>query len=109
MNPNVSGECGAFAVAALVVSTTRSHMPSRVDLVRACLCVCVSVSVQCPFEGALATVRARRKLWVHVGPLPVIMATIKRYPGKNKNDSEASGIYWQPYKKPRKTGLVLAT
>ena len=35
-------------------------------------------------EGALATVRARCKLWVYLETLPVIIATIKRPPAKNK-------------------------
>ena len=40
-------------------------------------------------EGALATVRAQCKLWVYLGTLPVIITTIKRPPGKNKNHPEA--------------------
>ena len=62
-----------------------------------------------PFEGSLATARARRKLWVYPGPLPVMIATIKRPPGKNRTYPDPSGISWQPQKRPRKTGLVLAT
>ena len=61
-------------------------------------------------EGALAAVRVRCQLWVYLGTLPVIIAPIKRPPGMNQNDPEASGIHRQPLKnKPRKTGLVLAT
>ena len=56
--------------------------------------------LHCPvfIEGSVATVRAAQcKLWVYLGPLLVIIAaiTIKRPPGKNKNDPEAFGKYWQ--------------
>ena len=60
-------------------------------------------------KGALATMRARCKVWVYLGALPVTIATIKRPPRKNKNYPEASGIDWQPKKQTRKTGLVLTT
>ena len=40
----------------------------------------------------------RCKLWVYLGTLPVMIATIKRPPGNNKKHSEASGMYWQPKK-----------
>ena len=53
-------------------------------------------------EGALATLRTRCKLWVFLGTLLMITATIKRPPGKN--DCPKATI-----QKPRKTGLVLAT
>ena len=53
----------------------------------------------------VGAVRARCKHWVYLGPLPVIIATIKRLPGKNKNYPEAFGNYWQP----QKGGGVLAT
>ena len=45
---------------------------------------------------ALARVllRARCGLWIYLGPLPVIIATVKRPSGKSKTDLEASGIYW---------------
>ena len=46
-------------------------------------------------EGAFATRCVQCKLWVCLGTLPVIIATIKRPSGKNH--AEASGIYWQPY------------
>ena len=51
--------------------------------------------------GALATVRARlprcarHKLWGYLGPLPVIIAPIKRPPGRNKDYPQASGVYWE--------------
>ena len=51
-------------------------------------------------EGALATGRARCKLWFSLGPLPVIIATVKRPRGKTKNCPEASGIYCQPKEQP---------
>ena len=41
-------------------------------------------------------VRARCKLWVYLGPLLVMYATINRPPGMNKTYPEASGMYWQP-------------
>ena len=41
--------------------------------------------------GALAKARAQGKLWVYLGTLPVIIATIKRPAGKNNNYSEAFG------------------
>ena len=47
-------------------------------------------------EGALAAVRAQCKLGVYLGPLPVMIATIKRPPGKNQKYPEAFGIYWFP-------------
>ena len=46
-------------------------------------------------EGALAVVRVRCKLLGYLGTLPVIIATLKRPPQKNKNHPQASGIYWQ--------------
>ena len=59
-------------------------------------------------HGARA-VRARCKLGVYLGTLPVMIATIRPL-GTNQNCPEASGIYWQQQKKTtRKTGLVLAT
>ena len=42
-------------------------------------------------SNTLAKVRARCKLWVY----PVMIATINRPPGQNKNYPEAYGIYWQ--------------
>ena len=48
------------------------------------------------FEGARAIVRARCNLWVYLGTLPVIIATIKRPAGKNKSYPEAFRISWQP-------------
>jgi hypothetical protein len=53
--------------------------------------------------------RAQCNLWGYLETLLVIIATIKRPPGKNKNYPEVLGDYSQPQKKPRKTGLVLAT
>ena len=38
----------------------------------------------------------------------MIIATVKRPPGKNKHYPEASGIYGHPFKKSTKTALVLA-
>ena len=47
-------------------------------------------------ESALAMAHARCKLWVYLGTLPVIIATIQRPPRKNKHYPEASGIFWHP-------------
>ena len=52
-------------------------------------------------EGTLAAVRAQCKLWVYLGTLPVTIATIKRPPGKNTSDPEASGMHWQPKQNPQ--------
>ena len=48
----------------------------------------------------MRVVCARCKRWVYPGTLLMIIATIKRPPGKSKNYPEACGIYWQPYNKP---------
>ena len=56
-------------------------------------------------EGALDTAPSRRvrcKFWVYLGTLLVIIATIKRPPGKKENYPEAFGNYWQPYEKLRR-------
>ena len=42
--------------------------------------------------------RAQCKLWVYLGPLPVIIATIKRRPGKNKHYPEGKGVARIPAK-----------
>ena len=50
-------------------------------------------------EGALAAVRAQRRCWVVLGPLPVTNATLKRPSEKNKNDPDALWNYWRSRKK----------
>jgi len=63
----------------------------------------------CPSHCALATLRARCRLWVFLGALLLITATIMRPPGKNKHYPEASRILSTTIKKPRTAGPVLAT
>ena len=46
------------------------------------LCECILRSL---YEGALATVRTRCKLWVYLGTLPVILATTRRHSGQKNN------------------------
>ena len=54
--------------------------------------------------------RARCKLQEHLGPLPVIIAPIKRPQGKTKHCAEVLGKYSQPEKKtPGKAEGALAT
>ena len=50
------------------------------------------------FKGIVLSRRAhgwRCKLRVFLGPLPVVIATLRRPSGPNKHYSEASGIHWQ--------------
>ena len=58
---------------------------------------------------AARAVRARCKLWVYPGALPVIIATIKRPPGKNKTTQKPLGSIDNHMKNPRNKGGVLAT
>ena len=51
--------------------------------------------------------RAQCKLWGYLGPLPVIIASIKRPPAKNKNYPEALGIYWRSSKIPGRRVVCL--
>ena len=97
--PHIAAPCGLFGCDFRPRLTLL--FPAWLSHPVLCCRVCVAQAPDALVEGALATVRARCKLRVNLGPLPVIIAPIKRPQGKTKHCAEVCGNYSQPEKNPR--------